>query len=94
MPLSMAYTIEESKGGRYFVRSPAGKTWKTTYPNRTSAEKAIAYVEKRFGGTSSSGTSDPPTTSGYGEDTAQERKDLGVPPLKTEEEEESAEAGW
>ena len=60
MPSAM-YTITELANGRFSVKSSKGRTWKTTYPNRTSAEKGIAYVEKRFGGSSASVTSAPPT---------------------------------
>ena len=49
----MVYSIEE-RGGRFVVISPKGKKWKTTYASRAAAEKGVAYVEGRFGGSGSS----------------------------------------
>ena len=43
----MPYTIQEA-GGRYFVSSPKGKTWKTTYASQAAAQKAISYIEGRY----------------------------------------------
>ena len=90
----MAYGIAKNTHGRYVVTSPKGKAWKTTYPTREAAEKGVAYVEGRFGGSGSSPREAAPAKGEYGEDTAQERKDLGVPPKRTEEEDEALEAGW
>jgi len=45
----MAYTVAKNASGRFVVTSPAGKEWKTTYPSSASADKAIAYIEGRFG---------------------------------------------
>lgn len=93
----MVYSIEE-RGGRFVVISPKGKKWKTTYASRAAAEKGVAYVEGRFGGSGSSPRA-APLTSGPDlidteTDTAEERRALGIPPKLTEEEEEAAEAGW
>ena len=95
---AMPYSIEQNSSGRYIVISPKGKKWKTTYPTRAAAEKAVAYVEGRFGGSGSSPRA-APLTSGPDlidteTDTAEERRALGIPPKLTEEEEEAAEAGW
>ncbi len=48
----MPYSVAR-QGDRFRVTSPSGKTWKTTYPSSDAADKAIAYIEARFGGTSS-----------------------------------------
>jgi len=48
MAMVVPYTVLQ-KGDRFTVTSPAGKTWKTTYPSEASANKAISYIESRFG---------------------------------------------
>jgi len=45
----MAYSVAKNANGRFVVTSPAGKDWKTTYPSQAAADKAIAYIEGRFG---------------------------------------------
>lgn len=81
----MPYTISE-RGGRYFVTSPKGKTWKTTYPSQAAAEKGVAYVESRFSGGSSKV---PVPQVEESPDTAAERKALGIPPRPAPEEEDT-----
>jgi len=44
MPYSVA-----SRNGRWFVTSPKGKVWKTSYKDQPAADKAISYIEGRFG---------------------------------------------
>jgi len=46
---AVPYTVS-AKGGRFLVTSPAGKTWKTSYASEAAADKAITYIENRFGG--------------------------------------------
>ncbi len=76
----MPYAVAK-KDGRYVVTSPAGKTWKTTYPSRAGAEKGVSYVESRFGGASPAAS---PSSSSIVDspDTAEERKALGIAPKK------------
>ncbi len=74
----MPYSVAKNEKGRWQVVTPKGKTWKTTYATSAAADKAIAYIEARFGGTSSpeapkaSATEDASTgemTGGRGEKT-------------------------
>lgn len=51
----MPYTVQ-SVGDRFVVTSPKGKKWKTTYASLEAADKAIAYIEGRYGGSPSAGT--------------------------------------
>lgn len=54
----MPYGIESIEG-RFHVTSPKGKLWKTTYKSKAAAQKAVAYIEGRFGG----GSTTPPASS-------------------------------
>ncbi len=45
----MVYSVAKNAKGRFVVTSPAGKEWKTTYASSAAADKAIAYIEGRFG---------------------------------------------
>lgn len=73
----MPYSINRL-GERFVVTSPKGKQWKTTYPSLEAAQKAVAYVEGRFGG---SGISVTPAPAAEEEDpdTSKERTSLGIP---------------
>ena len=88
MPGTMVYSIEE-RGGRFIVISPKGKKWKTTYASRGAAEKGVAYVEGRFGGSGSSAREAAPAQAD--ESPEDERKRLGIPPRVGDEEDTE---GW
>ncbi len=45
----MPYSVAKNEKGRWQVVTPKGKTWKTTYATSAAADKAIAYIESRFG---------------------------------------------
>lgn len=45
----MPYSVRKNSKGRIVVTNPKGKDWKTTYSSPDAAEKAIAYIEGRFG---------------------------------------------
>lgn len=47
------------RNGRWFVTSPKGKVWKTSYKDQPAAEKAIAYIQGRFGDASPSSPASP-----------------------------------
>lgn len=90
----MAYSIDQNPAGRFIVTSPKGKAWKTTYATRQAAEKAVAYIEGRFGeGGSSPATPTPSSSLDQGEDLPPqsmeeadaERVSLGIPPAKRNE---------
>ena len=72
----MPYSVG-MRNGRWFVTSPKGKVWKTTYKDEPAAQKAVAYVESRFSGGSSSAK---PTQPEESPDTSKEREELGIQP--------------
>ena len=86
------YSVRENEKGRFVVTSPKGKDWKTTYPSRASADKAIAYIEGRFGASPSPAPPSEATPTGDAgtaeADTSAERRALGIPPVEDEE------GGW
>lgn len=45
----MSYSTRKNAKGRIVVTSPKGKDWKTTYSSQGAADKAVAYIEGRFG---------------------------------------------
>ncbi len=56
----MPYSVAKNEKGRWQVISPKGKTWKTTYASSAAADKAIQYIEGRFGsGTSATASPRP-----------------------------------
>ena len=104
MPPSVTYGIDKNPHGRWVVTSPKGTLWKTTYPSRAAAEKAVAYIEGRFGGpgssppTEKSQTTSPSSSPGdqfeeldEAPDTGHDRAILGIPPKITPDEDTE---GW
>ncbi len=91
----MPYSVAKV-GTRYVVISPKGKQWKTTYATRAAAEKGVAYVESRFTPPSPSSASRAGTSATEelfdSEDTASERKALGIPTKRVAEDEDTE--GW
>lgn len=89
----MAYSISKNAKGRFVVTSPAGKTWKTTYPSSASAEKAVAYVTSRFGGEGGLrvGPAESENVPAENSDTTEERILKGIP-AKPDEGEDTE--GW
>ena len=86
------YSVRENEKGRFVVTSPKGKDWKTTYGTKAAADKAIAYIEGRFGASSPRAPPSEATPTGDAgtseADTSAERRALGVPQVEDEE------GGW
>ena len=90
----MAYSVvpHPKKPGRFRVISAKGKVWKTDYASVPAAEKAIAYIEGRFGASSPKAPPSEATPTGDAgtaeADTSAERRALGIPQVEDEE------GGW
>ncbi len=55
----MPYSTRKNSKGRIVVTSPKGKDWKTSYSSQAAADKAIAYIEGRFGSDAPSSPASP-----------------------------------
>jgi len=62
----MAYTVAKNAKGRFVVTNPAGKAWKTTYPSSAAADKAVSYIQGRFGDPPASSAPSPSQTGNQG----------------------------